>query len=128
MKKGRIEIGLAVFVFLIALWDTRTSGIVAIVVLACLAFYRYHNDTPADAVGSAPVAEGNPAQVEAKRKHFDEILAYARGKESVTNNDIEKLLGVSDATAERYLNELEQKGKLKQVGKTGKSVSYILKK
>ena len=45
----------------------------------------------------------------------------------ITNNDVEKLIGVSDATAERYLNELEQEGKIKQIGLTGQSVHYELK-
>ena len=44
----------------------------------------------------------------------------------ITNNDVEKLIGVSDATAERYLNELEQEGKIKQIGLTGQSVHYEL--
>ena len=127
MQKGRIEVGLAVFVLLTAMWDPRASGIVAIAALACLAFYRFSTDTGVSGGKVAPVAPaGNPAQMQEKWKHFDEILAYARGKESVTNDEIEKLLGVSDATAERYLNELEGKGKLRQVGKTGKSVYYTL--
>ena len=46
-------------------------------------------------------------------------------KEKITNNDVEKHLNTSDATAERYLNELEKEGKIKQIGKTGKSVYYI---
>ena len=127
MKQGRIEVGLAVFVLLTAMWDPRVSGIVAIVALALLAFYRFRTDGQevGDRVASA-APTGNPAQMEAKGQHFDEILAYARGKESVTNDEIEALLGVSDATTERYLNELEGKGKLRQVGRTGRSVSYKL--
>jgi Fic family protein len=34
------------------------------------------------------------------------------------------LLGVSDATTERYLDELEKEGALKQFGKTGRSTHY----
>ena len=45
----------------------------------------------------------------------------------MTNNDIEKLLGVSNATAERYLNELEKEGKIRQVGTTGQTVYYTLR-
>ena len=43
---------------------------------------------------------------------------------SIVNNDVEKILGVSDATATRYLDELEKEGKIRQVGKTGKHVYY----
>lgn len=41
-----------------------------------------------------------------------------------TNNEIEELLGISDATATRYLDELEKEGLIKQVGKTGNAVYY----
>ncbi len=42
----------------------------------------------------------------------------------LTNNDVEAMLGISDATATRYFDELEKEGKVKQVGKTGRHVSY----
>ena len=42
----------------------------------------------------------------------------------VTNDEVEKLLHVSDATAARYLSALVKEGKLKQVGKTGTGVVY----
>lgn len=43
----------------------------------------------------------------------------------IVNNDVEKLLGVSNATAERYLHELEKEGVLKQMGITGQGVYYV---
>ena len=43
----------------------------------------------------------------------------------ITNDEVEKLLHVSDATATRYLSELEKRGKLKQVGTTGRGVLYV---
>jgi len=55
---------------------------------------------------------------------LQKILSFAEGKEKITNNDVEKLLGVSDSTAERYLNELEKQGKLKQIADTGRGVYY----
>lgn len=45
-------------------------------------------------------------------------------KGRITNNDVEKLLHVSDATATRYLNILEREGAIRQVGKTGSTVYY----
>lgn len=66
---------------------------------------------------------------ESKGKILKELtLRQTQGKEAkITNNDVEKLLGVSDATATRYLDELEKQGKVRQVGKTGRSVYYQLK-
>lgn len=43
----------------------------------------------------------------------------------ITNDEVEKLLHVSDATATRYLAELEKRGKIRQVGTTGRSVKYV---
>lgn len=38
-------------------------------------------------------------------------------KRDITNDDVEKLLHVSDATATRYLQELEKGGRITQAGK-----------
>lgn len=62
---------------------------------------------------------------EAKTKNINKLknfIANCSGK--ITNNQVEKLLGVSDATAERYLEQLEKEGLIKQVGKEGKFVYY----
>ena len=60
-----------------------------------------------------------------KRKKLDKILDAVTKHGSITNDQVEKLLRVSDATATRYLTQLEKEGKLKQEGKTGKSVKYL---
>ncbi|KKP56167.1 MAG: hypothetical protein UR50_C0006G0002 [Parcubacteria group bacterium GW2011_GWC1_34_10] len=68
-----------------------------------------------------------------KRKKIDKILTLfsekkngSTGSPQVTNDEVEKLLHVSDATATRYLETLEKEGKIRQVGKTGKGVVYVL--
>jgi Fic family protein len=65
-------------------------------------------------------------QVKEKAEMRRKILAFFCASETgkITNNDIEKLLGVSDTTATRYLDELEKEGLIKQVGKTGNAVYY----
>lgn len=66
-----------------------------------------------------------------KRKKLDKILSLFIKKQNgstsspqVTNDEVEKLLHVSDATATRYLDILEKEGKIKQIGKTGRNVRY----
>jgi len=59
--------------------------------------------------------------------NLDLILEFLGQNSYVTNNDIEKLLKVSDATATRYLDELEKQGKIEQIGEKGRSVKYQLK-
>mgnify|MGYP003395033847 CR=1 FL=1 len=67
---------------------------------------------------------GNAAKQERVRKKLENIIELLNTKGKVTNDEIEKLLHVSDATATRYLSQLEKEGKIKQEGRTGKSVSY----
>ncbi len=65
-------------------------------------------------------------QKEEGKEEILKTLRQAQGKK-ITNNDVEKLLNVSDATATNYLQELEDEGKIEQIGKTGRSVFYRLK-
>src|SRR3989338_2548311 len=57
-----------------------------------------------------------------KEKAKQRILDLLKEKKQISNNDIEILLSVSDATATRYLEELEKSGLVVQSGKTGKFV------
>ncbi len=63
-------------------------------------------------------------QAEEKKRNKEAILGVLETQTPLTNNHIEQLLGISDATATRYLEELEKEGKIRQVGKTGQSVYY----
>ncbi|MFA6251548.1 MAG: hypothetical protein WC603_02905 [Candidatus Paceibacterota bacterium] len=60
-----------------------------------------------------------------KRKKLDKIMTLFAKQTKITNDEVEKLLHVSDATATRYLSQLEKEGKIKQNGKIGKSVFYF---
>ncbi|GEM_PF-3656363 len=51
-----------------------------------------------------------------KRAKLAKIVKLAVEKKSITNDDVQKLLRVSDATATRYLSELAKKGGLKRFG------------
>ncbi|KKR60953.1 MAG: hypothetical protein UU01_C0031G0013 [Parcubacteria group bacterium GW2011_GWA2_40_37] len=59
-----------------------------------------------------------------KRKKLDRIMSLFLQKSKITNDEVEKFLHISDATATRYLSILEKEGKIKQNGKTGHMVSY----
>src|SRR3989338_6341655 len=59
-----------------------------------------------------------------KRKKLDRVMSIFLQHSKITNDEVEKFLHVSDATATRYLSILEKEGKIKQNGKTGKGVSY----
>lgn len=59
-----------------------------------------------------------------KRKKLEKIMTMFLKKSKITNDEVEKFLHVSDATATRYLSQLKKEGKIKQTGKTGHAVSY----
>ncbi|MCG2694538.1 winged helix-turn-helix domain-containing protein [Candidatus Parcubacteria bacterium] len=65
-------------------------------------------------------------QAKKKEENKEKILKFFGSNPKITNNDVEKLLGVSDSTAERYLNELEKEQKIKQIGTVGHAVYYRL--
>ena len=61
----------------------------------------------------------NSQQSENKEQGKRAIYELLETNHPLTNNDIEAMLGISDATATRYFEELEKEGKVRQVGKTG---------
>lgn len=69
------------------------------------------------------LAEAFRKRIEKKQKRLDKIMELAREKKVVKNDDIEKLIHVSDATATRYLDQLVKEGKLRKNGNRG-SVDY----
>ena len=62
-----------------------------------------------------------------KNKNLDEVLSYLKEHKEISNNNIEELLKVSDATATRYLDKLEEQGDIEQIGEKGRYVKYKLK-
>jgi len=81
-----------------------------------LAIRRKKSDQP-----GLSLIERQAREKDAQKKKILDLLSKQK---QISNNEVEKLLGVSNATAERYLNELEKEGHLKQVGRTGRSVYY----
>lgn len=71
-------------------------------------------------------AEHTRQEQEQKTQFLEQIMTYAREHGGVSNDEVQKLTNVSDATATRYLQELEEQGKLKQEGNTGRGVRYAV--
>ena len=69
------------------------------------------------------IAEQTVKKAENKKK----ILEFIHANGKIQNNDVEKLTGVSNATAERYLDELEKEGAITQHGTIGQNVFYTPK-
>ena len=65
----------------------------------------------------------NP-NVEVKRENLTKLEDLISRQDRTTNDEVQSLLNVSDATAERYLNELEKQGKIRQIGAEAKNTYY----
>lgn len=74
------------------------------------------------------LSQYNEKQVEIKNQKKGKVMELFTKQEKVTNKNVVKKLNISSVTAFRYLEELEQEGKIKQVNRWGKGVKYILNK
>lgn len=59
-----------------------------------------------------------------KAQDKEKVLQLFDQKTEITNDDVQGLLSVSDATATNFLSELEAEGKITQIGLTGRPVHY----
>ncbi|KKW19808.1 MAG: hypothetical protein A2131_00985 [Candidatus Sungbacteria bacterium GWC2_49_10] len=63
-------------------------------------------------------------QGENYKENQKKVRGYFEMQSRATNDDIQRILGVSDATATRYLEALEKEGLIRQVGGAGRGVYY----
>jgi len=66
----------------------------------------------------------NAERKKEREENKQKILKLLEEKGKIANDDVQDLLSVSDATATRYLQELETAGKIKQVGQEGRYTYY----
>ena len=87
---------------------------------------RKTKSDPSTKSGTKGVCAGMTEKSKKKQENLQKIEKLLETKLKITNNDVEKMLGVSDATAERYLDQLEKAGKIVQNGRSKKT--YYTKK
>ena len=95
-------------------------------VLMLLAHHHVERACPPDTRSQAKSTPRviNPSQAKRKQENLTNIRDYIASHNTITNNDVEKLANVTHATAERYLQQLEQEGLLRQHGTIGRAVTY----
>jgi predicted HTH transcriptional regulator len=74
-----------------------------------------------EAVGICSAAFERTAEKEMRKQ---QALAFLLERGEAGNKELREALGVSAATAVRYMTELEEEGKVEQSGTTGTSVVY----
>lgn len=105
-------------------WDTT---IIIAVILVFIALTRGRHGKNADCCKDDNSTSGLSQAEVVKDENLEKVLGMFNSRQDITNDDVEKSLGVSDATATRYLDRLEKDGKIIQIGKEGRGVVYKLK-
>lgn len=60
-----------------------------------------------------------------KRKKLERIMSMFDKSKSISNDQVEKLLHISDSTATRYLSILEKEGKIRKSESKGSKTLYM---
>ncbi|MBI4114236.1 MAG: winged helix-turn-helix transcriptional regulator [Candidatus Niyogibacteria bacterium] len=115
-------VGFILFIFLlfraVVLWYWKIDKIVELLT-------KIEKNTRKDEKKELPVG---PDIVEKQEKEREEnrkkVREYFETQSRATNDDIQRIFGVSDATATRYLEALEKEGLIRQVGGEGRGVYY----
>lgn len=87
--------------------------------LSVIAYLLMHVDAREKAISYVNSERGS--EKEARKKM---IVARLREGKRLTNEDVQRLFEVSDSTATRYFDELQEEGRVEQVGETGRGVYY----
>ncbi len=118
---GTISIIAALLVLFSAILNPIVSVAIAAITLIGLGAYHLLGKENKLSNANIPVSK----QTEEKEQNKQAILDLMEsGNQPLTNEHLRQMLGVSEATATRHLDELEKEGKIKQVGKTGAHVFY----
>lgn len=85
--------------------------IIIIFLLAVVLFLLMKSKNP-----NSGLFKYNKERAKEKEMHKEKVMEMLTEKGRVTNQETQGLLQVSDATATRYLEELEKEGKITQKG------------
>ncbi|OGZ63845.1 MAG: hypothetical protein A3A98_00975 [Candidatus Staskawiczbacteria bacterium RIFCSPLOWO2_01_FULL_40_39] len=99
-------------------------GLVIGAIVVFLVFRNFRNDKTNEKNTLDLLNQNKAKIVEENEKKILDLIAQ---KGEVSNDDVQKLLSISDAGATKYMQRLESKGKVVQVGSEGHAVRYKLK-
>jgi len=100
------------------------SYILFFILILAIAILVYFLAVRGKKEGGFSLARARQIKQENKEKAKQRILELFKNQEKVYNNDVENMLSVSEATATRYLEELEKEDKVTQHGTIGQGVYY----
>ncbi|MDE1971227.1 MAG: hypothetical protein KGI50_06675 [Patescibacteria group bacterium] len=119
--EGIISISAALFVLFSAMFNPIFSVVLAVIALVGLGIYEFMKKQSV----AMSATETKNKQTENKEQEKKALLDFMEsGNQLLTNEHVRMMLGISEATATRYFDELEKEGKIRQVGKEGAHVFY----
>ncbi|MEX1014058.1 MAG: winged helix-turn-helix transcriptional regulator [Candidatus Paceibacterota bacterium] len=98
------------------------SIIIGIIIGGILSYYLFHHQLERN------VETEIEEKIETKEENLNKILSLLEKEEELSNHDVREMIGVSSRTVVRYMDELEERGQVEQVGERGYGVVYKLKK
>jgi predicted HTH transcriptional regulator len=103
-----------------------------VAIVAILIFYMWTKKIESKSAESnlteeAGICKTTMEATSAKETLKEQIKVLLREKGELGNSDIRETLGVPSRTVVRYLDELEDEGKVEQIGASGHNVKYRLK-
>lgn len=124
--KSEVLIFAIITIILIVIFPDQAIWILGAYIIAILTYFIFKtisikkNITPGD-------KSMIPEQEEEKGKNLEKLQEYIKHKETITNDEVEEFLDISHATATRYLDDLENKDLIEQIGEEGRGVYYKIK-
>lgn len=110
-------------VLIVSVWSTNIGVLIAVVALTAFAINEFRKEMrPGQPMN--PLTAVNEARQQERARNREKLMDYLDSHDSLTNDDVERILNVSDSGATSYLDELEKEGLLKQVGDEGRGVHY----
>lgn len=101
---------------------------IAIVVLLLLLLLRpVREATKRGAEGVVELCNYALDRTVRKNENKEKIVKLFGERSEINNSDIRDTLGLSSRSVVRYMTELENEGKVEQIGHTGRGVVYKLK-
>ncbi len=96
---------------------------VLILIIAVLLVLLFSRQVREQAVG---ICNFTMEQSVKKSQNKQKILSLFEKEKSLSNEEIRDALGVSYRSVTRYMDDLEEEGKVRQIGETGRGVVYTL--
>lgn len=112
-QEGLFAAFTVVAIVIASFFSTLFGVLIAVTALTLFAINEFKKEMKG---GSFGLGAANEARQQEKSRNREKLMEYLETHERITNDEVERLLNVSHATATRYLDELQEDGLVNEVG------------